>query len=321
MRYALTTFAAKSGRGLWGRDPTRTAALIRSYWKEIEKRMSELRRAIRQSVVGNDAFGLSAGGASPVGLAAPQPTASRNLTPIPPRKFQYLASEEKIEQFLLWVREQQAKGFLEVVYRPGMKRGSEAWSTTFLRSAYQRGLQKAQKDLVKAGAARKGYTPKPFDTAFYQPFHAGRAALLFARDFTQLKGVSEYMSAQMSNVLTKGVVRGDNPNDIARDLDDVLDIGMTRARLIARTEVIYTFNTANLAEYSQAESEIGEPVLVQWLTAGDDRVRETHVERNGKIYTREEAAELIGEPNCRCTLLPWIESTEKLRAQLAAARE
>jgi len=40
----------------------------------------------------------------------------------------------------------------------------------------------------------------------------------------------------------------------------------------------------------------------------DERVRGSHVFRHGKVYTREEAELLIGDPNCRCALLPWIES-------------
>ena len=42
---------------------------------------------------------------------------------------------------------------------------------------------------------------------------------------------------------------------------------------------------------------------VQYITAGDDRVRPEHEMRNGKIY-RHADAPYIGEYNCRCLLAP-----------------
>jgi uncharacterized protein with gpF-like domain len=42
---------------------------------------------------------------------------------------------------------------------------------------------------------------------------------------------------------------------------------------------------------------------VQYVTAGDDAVRPEHEMRNGKIYTLE-SSPFLGEPNCRCVLVP-----------------
>ena len=42
---------------------------------------------------------------------------------------------------------------------------------------------------------------------------------------------------------------------------------------------------------------------VQYVSAGDDKVRPEHEMRNGKIY-RIENAPFMGEYNCRCTLVP-----------------
>jgi SPP1 gp7 family putative phage head morphogenesis protein len=119
------------------------------------------------------------------------------------------------------------------------------------------------------------------------------------------------MDQQISRVLTKGLAEGLNPRDIGKNIADRVDkIGRTRGVLIARTETINIHQNAALNEYYSIEKSTGEVVLAQWRATLDSRVRDTHLARNLVVYTKEEAYALLGEPNCRCAILPYIPVTQ-----------
>ena len=99
--------------------------------------------------------------------------------------------------------------------------------------------------------------------------------------------------------------------ELAKRINDRVDhIGMTRAKLLARTEVVYASNAAALNEFQAAERTIGKKILAQWWTALDERVRDTHRIRQARIYNFKTAETLLGEPNCRCSLLPYVPATQ-----------
>ena len=50
----------------------------------------------------------------------------------------------------------------------------------------------------------------------------------------------------------------------------------------------------------------------EWLTSGDERVRETHRELNGLVFKYTNLPVEYNSYNCRCTLLPILESIEGL---------
>ena len=155
---------------------------------------------------------------------------------------------------------------------------------------------------------------------FHQPFHSERVGLIYTRVFHELEGVTRAMDSQISETLSSGMIEGIGPEEMARRLNGRVDkIGLTRSKLIARTEMVETYNQAAVSEFARASSIIGEPIHVQWWTALDERVRSSHAVRHGKIFTQEEGLQLLGEPNCRCSLLPWIESADG-KAKLSKAK-
>jgi len=50
----------------------------------------------------------------------------------------------------------------------------------------------------------------------------------------------------------------------------------------------------------------------EWITSGDERVRETHRELNGLVFKYTNLPVEYNDRNCRCTLLPILESIEGL---------
>lgn len=127
--------------------------------------------------------------------------------------------------------------------------------------------------------------------------------ILDERNYAALKGVTDEMEKQIKEILTDGVLKGQSIGDMSRDIRDTVEnIGIQRARVIARTETIYAINQAAIATYK--EHHVKE---VEWLAAQDDRICEECMERDGKTYPINNPPDIPAHPNCRCAVLPVIE--------------
>lgn len=91
---------------------------------------------------------------------------------------------------------------------------------------------------------------------------------------------------------------GVHPKDIARAIRTQLDADRHNSMTVARTEASKIRNDARSRMFIENGYK-----YVQYITAGDDRVRPEHEMRDGKIY-RHEDAPFLGEYNCRCLLAP-----------------
>ena len=92
--------------------------------------------------------------------------------------------------------------------------------------------------------------------------------------------------------------------------DRMRKVGESRMRLIARTEIVRGANKGAMAVYEYAETdEIGvQAEMVNWVTAGDERVcDECESLAAGGPYKRSEAENMLpAHANCRCMLVPVI---------------
>lgn len=91
---------------------------------------------------------------------------------------------------------------------------------------------------------------------------------------------------------------GVHPKDIAKAIKGDFENTRHRAMVASRTEASKVRNDVRSQRFTDQGVQ-----YVEWRTAGDDRVREEHELRDGKIYRHEDAPE-IGEYNCRCLLVP-----------------
>lgn len=307
-------------------DPTRTLTLRSKWVADWNRRIAALKRAVLKSVVENDCFGLR----EPDRLIPAQA-----LEPVPKRQWAYRWSHEKVQEFMSWLNDMESRTLLEITKQSTLRPGGEPWSNIYVRSAYQRGLQFAMDNVRKNSSGQLarllGMTEADFPPSFkptggaisavmQQPFHADRLALAYTRVYDELKGVTAEMDKQISQILTRGIAEGQNPRDIGDLLADRIEkIGGTRGRLIARTETIHVHQQAALNEYYATEQATGEVFLVEWKATLDARVRDTHEARNRRVYTKEESYRLIGEPNCRCALLPFIPAVQGMPEKASPA--
>lgn len=306
-RFTVTKLKTNSKlRLLRSKDPTRTIVLRKAFVADVNRRYRELDKVIWESIVTNDCFGLEESNVVQLFPAV-------ELNAIPDKAFKFMRDEEKVNAFMKWLEVQEEKGVLEVIQRPGSRRGEEAWSDKYVRSSYQKGLAQAQADLIRDGIdiAKIGIGDA-IKGAFNQPFHLDRVGLIYTRTFNELKGITKTMDGYISRELALGMASGEGAEAIARRIrNKVKSIGVNRSRLIARTEVVQTHGEAKLNELEAQEVYLDETIYVQWWSALDERVRFRHGPhggRHGKVYTRDEGRALLGEPNCRCSLKPFIES-------------
>jgi HK97 family phage portal protein len=119
---------------------------------------------------------------------------------------------------------------------------------------------------------------------------------------------------KIEEALTEGVQAGETIMQLADRIRDVYNMAAGRAIMIARTETAGAVNAGSFLYYE----EVGIPKK-QWLTAGDEVVRESHrmlegqtvlvTERfaNGLRFPGDKDGEAEEVINCRCTIVPILE--------------
>jgi SPP1 gp7 family putative phage head morphogenesis protein len=128
------------------------------------------------------------------------------------------------------------------------------------------------------------------------------------RNVSLIKGLGEAQAERLKEELRLAATSGLRHEDLAAHVQRVLDVGESRARLIARDQTL-KMNSA-LQKANQLASGIQGYV---WLTVGDDVVREEHAALNGQAFNWDNPPIIDGEPlnpgediQCRCQAVPRI---------------
>jgi SPP1 gp7 family putative phage head morphogenesis protein len=279
----LHTFAASNRV-----DPTRTTALRRKFEADMVRRFKRVRKQIPdrlEAIMAQRASFNSEGTAN---------------------AFEFSLDGRKIADFMDWLESAQARELFGVEKGTSISQSaSRSWQNVYLRAAYQKGVALAASQMRKGAieVAERWIT-----AALTRPVHADRAGIIYTRAYTALRGVTQAMDGQISRVLAEGAALGYAPKKIAREIVDRVDkIGITRARVIARTEIINSHAEASLNSYAEAGLE-GVNAQSEFATANDNKVCPQCEDLEGKVYTIEDARGVIPvHPNCRCAWLPVID--------------
>lgn len=281
-------------------DPTRTKSLRSDYSGKLFKRFRETKGDIRTAVVDLDVFGLSDG-------------PPRMLADLPDRgAFQFKTNPEKIKAFQDWLD----TAFKQNVLEPADSLSGQ-WQGDYVRRSYASGVKQATRFLKKAGVPVE---EEPMQRVFNTPIHKRKLRMLYKRNFDALQKITRAVDGDISRILTGGLSQGWNPRRMASKLNEqVDDIGIVRARTMARTEVVHAHNEAALNRYEElGVKEV--TAKVEWLTAGDSRVCPRCLSMRGTRYTVEEAHGILPlHPNCRCTWLPLPKTFRSKMDNQAAA--
>ena len=131
---------------------------------------------------------------------------------------------------------------------------------------------------------------------------------LLAEQVTLIKSLPLDAAQRVHELTLKGIEDGTRASEIAKEIMRSGQVSVSRARLIARTEVSRTASTL-----TQARAEhVGSTGYI-WRTSGDSDVRHSHAKMNGKFVPWDQPPTLDGMtghagclPNCRCYPEPVI---------------
>ena len=256
---------------------------------------------MRTAIVINDGLGLEQG----LRLNAIDPLGVRQLA--------NLTDQQRAAAFAEWLKASIDEGILELQQTAGAE-SAALWQQRFVQAAYLKGVQSAMASLARYGLDIAEQTVAQI---LGSTFHSTRLEVLFFRNFTELKGITGTMAQGVMRELIDGLASGKGPRQIATAINKKVEgIGIKRARILARTEIIRANNEAQLAAFEQfGVSDV--TVEAEFLTAGDSRVCAQCAALEGQIFPLDKAHGMIPvHPQCRCT---WIPVTERNKPELAGS--
>lgn len=135
--------------------------------------------------------------------------------------------------------------------------------------------------------------------------------------------VSQTTKDAISFIVRDGLVTGSTIQEMQTSIIQSQAMSPSRALTIARTETTRAVNRGTVENYRQAAHELPN-LRMEWLSARDDRVRDSHVAMDGQtadvdgVFTNPESGRTSAHPgnfllasediNCRCTVIPLLEA-------------
>lgn len=175
------------------------------------------------------------------------------------------------------------------------------------RLAQKQGLTIAQynEKILKNGFQRV----LGFDVFFAQPYLKTELNMFSTLNTRLIVGMRDEMLNRVEKNVMQGFSRGLRHEEIAKQLEDYIDplngTIRSRARLIARDQV----NKLNGQLTELRQNELGVTRYV-WRTSLDERVRDSHKSKEGKIFEWSNPPSDTGNPGediqCRCWAEPVL---------------
>lgn len=251
-------------------EPSQTKTLRKQYAQRLRGRWGAIRAALRRGIVELDAFGLQ----------------TEALVDAP-RNFDFETEAGQVQAFDRWLDRQTGREILQTYGQDNQ----------FVRRAYARGIEDATTQLRALGLTET-IGEEVAATALQLPIHREQLEALYTRNFNALQGMTDAAANQMRRVLSEGLAAGEGPREIAERLADRIDhVGIYRANLIARTEIMHSHNRARAAEWERAG------VTRVDILIAPTACPECQALKAGAPYKIDEAPALLPQhPQCRCAL-------------------
>jgi SPP1 gp7 family putative phage head morphogenesis protein len=257
-------------------------------------------REIKKAIIEDDIFGLIEPKHDLVKIITVNETPGKEA-------FKFSTSQDKVSQFMKWVKDQERKGLLQTTtINTSGTPIDKAWTDQYIQDSYKRGVTRARYEMGAAGMGTPGIEETGgISASMSTPFHMDRVGMLYARTFEDLKGITAAMDSAISRILSQGMVDGDGPRSLAGKIVDATGVSRRRAMTLARTEIIRAHHSAMVQEYKNWAVE-GVVVKAEWVDAGFNVCPEC-AKNNGKIFDLNEIEGMIPvHPNCRCIALPTM---------------
>lgn len=182
------------------------------------------------------------------------------------------------------------------------------WALEYVAAEYERGTHQAFTNLSVQSPvyAQQTTLAQLLSTPAYQ----NQIAAAYIGTYSEWKGISDAVRADLANVISDAIGRGISPRETAQIISKRLDVSMSQAKSIAQTEQVGALRKAQWQETDWAKDRLGLNTAILWLSALKATTRSWHAARHGRTYTTEEAEAFYAERgnryNCYCANIPVI---------------
>lgn len=181
----------------------------------------------------------------------------------------------------------------EAVYRAGVLAGA-------LHKSFEKYLYDvAEYAYRKSVGGRAGAINRPaFEEVIKTPFNG--------RNYSaQLWGNTDSLAESLKKVFRQGFIRGDSPQEMAREIRKEFNVARSRAETLIRTDATAVVNRATIKRYKREGLK-----YYRILVVLDDRTTQIcrNIAQEDKLYKLEDAQVGVNMPpfhyNCRSTIMP-----------------
>jgi SPP1 gp7 family putative phage head morphogenesis protein len=120
-----------------------------------------------------------------------------------------------------------------------------------------------------------------------------------------IKSIPEEFFKKIETAVFTGTTQGADAKSLIDQIKHIGKVTENRAKLIARDQTTKLNSSLN----QQRQQNLGVEEYI-WRTAGDDRVRQSHRDNNGKTFKWSKPSKVTGHPGndiqCRCVAQPII---------------
>lgn len=218
------------------------------------------------------------------------------------------------------------------------------WQARYQLESYIRGLSRSEASLLAQGA---DITPSGAEVVKAQllqagqftaipalatsgvlaPIHQDAFEFLFTRSYESLAKWTKSMSTEVRQIMMDALQQGQGIVKTRNKIRERIGVSKSRAELIARTETNAAFNEASISETERAAEQLGEEILIRWISALSPTTRHLHGGVwHGDLITPKEARRRKQAPhiyNCKCSSSPAIPEaqTAKINKRFREQRE
>lgn len=278
--------AAQSPRARTEREstPAGVEQLQEEYRRAFARRFKQFIDVLEISFEENDAFQLDT-------------RVNANIDPANQHEFKervpkQIRFRERIQR---WIDE----GILEPK-TPEQVKNSQHYTAIYVDAAYAQGVSFAEGIMVDRGVSM---AREEAATAMGRPIHIRELETVYARNYRGLEGITDDIDRSLSRIFLTALREGWGSSQTATEItNEVESIQHTRARTMARTEIMNAHNSAAARRYQ--ESGIQE---VEVLTHNPCSICRALAANDP--YPVEQAVGMIPgqtHPNCVCTIAPIV---------------
>lgn len=255
-------------------------------------------------------------------------------------RYDYLIDTDvynNIDRFIHQLLNEQLLGNREGTYT------NQWWLNTNLSTAYAESTE----DIIKSAklitdesaVGEQVYNEIQSITPESRQFNRGfisRISLVHARVFNEMKGLTESTKTDLAETLARGMSDGIGVQQLSRNVAARADVSFSRAKRIARTEIMNSFRTATSAETDALNDDVyGDSdwhMATLWYSALSPTSRKNHVAKHGLTYTTQQVRDFYAVKgnsiNCLCSQSAVLQNKKtgeilqnKLLARMKKQRE